>query len=92
MSELADDEPEAFTVTDFVFDRNKTKKKSWKFCIDATAPRSEIVFMSQKIIILTLLIFCIYKLSFTQLSCEETSVWFFILPGLVGYMLPNPRI
>ena len=92
MSEIADDEPDANIVTDFVYDRNNTEQKSWKFCFDATVPRSEVVFMYQMIIILILLCFCIYKLSLMQLSCEETSVWFSILSGLVGYELPNPRI
>ena len=92
MSELADDEPDANIVTDFVYDRNNTEQKSRKICFDATVPRSEVVFMSQMIIVLVLLSFCIYKLSLTQVSCEETSVWFSILSGLVGYVLPNPRI
>ena len=44
------------------------------------------------VFILILLAFCIFKLSLTQLTREETSVWFSILSGLVGYVLPNPRI
>ena len=92
MSEIADDEPDANIVTDFVYNRNNTEQKSWKFCFDATVTRSEVVFMSQMIIILILLSFCIYKLSLTQLSCEETAVWFSILSGLIGYVLPNPWI
>ena len=28
----------------------------------------------------------------TDFVYEETSVWFSILSGLVGYVLPNPRI
>ena len=92
MPEIADDEPDANIVTDFVYDRNNTEQKSWKFWFEATVTRSEVVLMSQTIIILFLLSFCIYKLSLTQLSCEETSAWFSILSGLVGYVLPNPRI
>ena len=69
------------------------KKKSWKFCNNVTLPRSEVVFVAQMVVILILLTFCILKLSFTKLSCEETSVvWFSILSGLLGYVLPNPRI
>ena len=58
----------------------------------SNVPRSEVVFMSQMVFILILLAFCIFKLSLTQLTREETSVWFSILSGLVGYVLPNPRI
>ena len=68
------------------------KKNLWKFCNNVTLPKSEVVFVAQMVVILILLTFCILKLSFTKLSCEETSVWFSILSGLVGYVLPNPRI
>ena len=92
MTELAIDEPDATIVTDFANDQTNTEQKSWKFCNDVIVLRSEVVFMSQMILIFILLTFCIYKLSWTQISCEETSVWFSILSGLVGYVLPNPRI
>ena len=92
MSEIAVDEPDATIITDFVYEEknDSVERKPWKFCNNVTVPRSEVFFMSQMILIL--LIFCIYKLSLTKLSCEETSVWFSILSGLVGYVLPNPRI
>ena len=51
MSEIADDELDANIVTDFVYDRNNTEQKFWKFCFDAIFPRSEVVFMSQMILI-----------------------------------------
>ena len=86
------DEPDATIVTEFVYNETNSEKKSWKFCNNVTLPRSEVVFVAQMVIILILLTFCILKLSFTKLSCEETSVWFSILSGLVGYVLPNPRI
>ena len=83
------DEPDATIVTEFVYNETNSGKNSWKFCNNVTLPRSEVVFVAQMVILLT---FCILKLSFTKLSCEETSVWFSILSGLVGYVLPNPRI
>ena len=86
------DEPDATLVTEFVYNETNSEKKSWKFCNNVTLPRSEVVFVAQMVVILILLLFCILKLSFTKLSCEETSVWFSILSGLVGYVLPNPRI
>ena len=86
------DEPDATLVTEFVYNETNCEKKSWKFCNNVTLPRSEVVFVAQMVVILILLLFCILKLSFTKLSCEETSVWFSILSGLVGYVLPNPRI
>ena len=86
------DEPDVKLVTEFVYNETNSEKKSWKFCNNVTLPRSEVVFVAQMVVILILLTFCILKLSFTKLSCEETSVWFSILSGLVGYVLPNPRI
>ena len=90
---IAVDEPDATLVTEFfVYNETNSEKKSWKFCNNVTLPRSEVAFVAQMVVILILLTFCILKLSFTKLSCEETSVWFSILSGLVGYVLPNPRI
>ena len=94
MSEIAVDEPDATIITDIVYEGNhdSVEQKPWKFCINVTVPRSEVVFMSQMSLILILLTFCIYQLSLTKLSCEESSVWFSILSGLVGYVKPNPQI
>ena len=33
MSEIEDDEPDATIVTDFVYDRNNTEQKHWKFVL-----------------------------------------------------------
>ena len=92
MNDTVVDETDGTIITDFVYDENHMEKKSWKFRNNVTVPRFEVVFMSQMVLILILLAFCIFKLSLTQLTCEETSVWFSILSGLIGYVLPNPRI
>ena len=79
MSETAAvDEPDATLVTDIVYNETNSGKK--------------IIFVAQMVVILILLTFCTLKLSVTKLSCQEISVWFSILSGLVGYILPNPRI
>ena len=92
MNDTVVDETDVTIVTDFVYDENNTEKKSWNFCNNVTVPRFEVVFMSQMVLILILLAVCIFKLLLTQLTCEETSIWFSILSGSVGYVLPNPRI
>ena len=92
MNDTVVDESDGTIVTNFVYEENHMEKKSWKFCNKVTVPRSEVAFMSQMVLILILLAFCIFKLSLTKLTCEETSVWFLILSGLVGYVLPNLRI
>ena len=81
MNDTVVDETDGTIVTDFVDEENNTEKNSWKFCNNVTLPRSEVVFMSQMVLILILLGFCIVKTSLTQLTCEETSVWFSILSG-----------
>ena len=85
------DEPDAPKSTEFVYNERNSEKKSRKFCNIVTLSRSKVVFVAQMVMIL-ILTFCILKLAFTKLSCNETSVWFSILSGLVGYVLPNPRI
>ena len=68
------------------------QNKFLAFCFYASAPRSDVVLISQKTSILSLISFCIYKLSFTKLSCEERSVWFSIFSGLIGFVIPTPRM
>ena len=65
MNDTVVDETDGTIVTDFVYDENHMEKKSWKFCNNVNVPRSEVVFMSQMVLILILLAFCIFKLSLT---------------------------
>ena len=78
MNDTVVDETDGTIVTDFVNDEKNTEKKSWKFCNNVTVPRSEVVIMSQMVLNLILLAFCIFicifKISLTQLTCKETSV------------------
>ena len=57
MNDTVVDEIDGTIVTDFVYDENDTEKKLWKFCNNVTVPRSEVVFMSQMVLILILLAF-----------------------------------
>ena len=52
---------------------------------------SEVICVAQMVVILNLLIFCILKLSVTKLICEETSVWFPSLSGLVLLRITKPE-
>ena len=53
MSEIAVDEPDATIIIDFVYEENNdsVERKSWKFFNNVTVPRSEVVFVSQVILI-----------------------------------------
>ena len=91
-TEAAVDETDATIVAEFVYHETNSEKKSGKFCNNVNLPRSEVVLVAQMVVTLILLSFCILKISFTKLSCEDTSASFSVLSGLVGYVLPNPRI
>ena len=65
MNNTVVDETDGTIVTHFVYEEKNTEKKLWKFCNYVTVSRSEIVFMSQMVLILILLAFCIFKLSLT---------------------------
>ena len=68
------------------------KKNHGSFVTIKTLTMSEVVSVAQVVVILVLLILSILKLFFTKLSCEETSVWFSVLSGLVSYVVPNAII
>ena len=64
----------------------------WKFCNSITLPRSEVVFFTQATLIFILVIASLLKLTLDRPPCEEMSVWFSLLFGAVGYILPNPKL
>jgi len=66
--------------------------KSWKFCNSVSLPRSEVVFFTQAALIFVLVIASLLKLTLDKPPCEEMSVWFSLLFGAVGYILPNPKL
>ena len=66
------------------------ENRSWKFSV--SLPSAEVVFFTQVCFIFILLSLSISKLSFYNLSCDETAIWLSILLSTVGYMLPNPKL
>ena len=68
------------------------KNRSWKFCNSVCLPSAEIVFFTQVCFNFILLSLSISKLSFYNLSCDETAIWLSILSSTVGYMIPNPKL
>ena len=61
MNDTVVDEADGTIINDFVYDENHWEKKSWKFSNNVTVPRSEVVFISQMVLILILLAFCIFN-------------------------------
>ena len=68
------------------------ENRSWKFCKTVSLPSAEVVFFTQVCFIFILLSLSISKLSFYNLSCDETAIWLSILSSAVGYMLPNSQV
>ena len=68
------------------------ENRSWKFCNSVSLPSAEVVFFTQVCFIFISLSLFISKLSFYNLSCDETAIWLPILSSTVGYILPNPKL
>ena len=64
----------------------------WKFCNSITLPRSEVVFFTQALLIFILVVASLLKLTLDRPLYEEMSVWFSLLFGAVGFILPNPKL
>ena len=66
--------------------------RSWKFLNSVSLPSAEVVFFTQVCFIFILLSLSFSKLSFYNLSCDESAIWLSILSSTVGYMLTNPKL
>ena len=74
-----------------VFDEKNQKRRSWKF-FNSRLPRFKVVYFTQILIILLLIVVFLTKLVFSQHDCEESTFWFSLLSCTVGYALPNPKL
>ena len=79
-------------INEIIFEPESSRNTYWKFCNRVTLPKSEVVFLTQMLVVITLMIISILKLTAFEPRCEEASVWISILSSLVGYILPNPRL
>ena len=79
-------------INEIIFEPESSRNTYWKFCNRVTLPKSEVVFFTQMLVVITLMIISILKLTAFEQRCEEASVWISILSSLVGYILPNPRL
>ena len=60
------------------FDEENRERRLWKF-FNSRVPSSEVVFFSQILIILFLIVVSLTTLVFSQLDCEESTFWFSML-------------
>jgi hypothetical protein len=62
--------------------------KTWKAC-GSSVPRSELVFLSQVVIIYAVVCLCLFNLTTGR---GDSNLWSALLSGCLGYLLPNPTI
>ena len=91
MSKAEDQLDTGGAITDLVFDDDHHERRSWRFC-NSRIPRSEVVYFTQVLILILLIIISLVKLVFFQLECEESTFWFSLLSCTVGYALPNSKL
>ena len=61
---------------------------AWVTCGKKT-PRSEVVFLSQAVILYTVIIVSIYNLT---AQSQNSTLWMALLSSCLGYLLPSPTI
>ena len=74
-----------------VFNEENQERRLWKF-FNSRLPRSEVVYFTQILIILFLIVVSLTKLVFSQLDCGESTFCFSLLSCTVVYALPNPKL
>ena len=84
------DQPD-LAVQEFVFDENTPERKPWTLC-GKPIPRSEIVFLSQLLVIFMVISFCIFKLSVSSSNDKDKPVWIALLASALGSIPPNPTL
>ena len=92
MEQQAVDSIDFAPIGEVVFDNGQSERASWKFCNSSTLPRSEVLFFTQALLIFIIVVSCLLKLIFAHPPCEEAPMWFSLLFGTVGYLLPNPKL
>jgi hypothetical protein len=63
--------------------------EAWTSC-SSKIPKNEVVYFCQVILIYAIAVTCLINLSLGDK--ENNSLWWSLLSGCVGYILPSPRI
>ena len=84
------DHPEnPLNLGNIIFDDKNQERQSWK-CLGHSCNRSLVVFLSQFLVILTILACAITRITLAK-TCD-TTVWIAILSSTVGYILPSSKL
>ena len=89
--DLEDKDTPDLGLENLVFDQDNQERPSWRFCNNVSLPRSEVMFFSQIVLIAIIMIICFTKLLFFRTDCEDSTLWFALFSGTVGFALPNPK-
>ena len=92
VSEVVDsaiDVTDCIALDDIVFTDQNVERPAWTFC-GSKLPRSEAVFIAQVFIIITVTLFCVYKLA-SHISCEESTIYIALLSSCGAYLVPSPN-
>lgn len=79
------------TIDDILFDVDNKERSPWASPCGTKVPRSEVIFITQILLILIVTFFCIAKLSFTKITCEESTVYIALLASCATYLIPPPQ-
>lgn len=64
----------------------------WRSCCGATIDKRAVVFFSQLLITLSVVILCIYQLIKHHDNCDSNQLYSGILSMVIGIYLPSPKI
>ena len=84
---------EGINAEDLLFDQNHSKRSAWMFCNSATLPRSKVVcIFFQATTLFTFITWCLIKLTFYKVSCDDVPFGVSVLSAALGYILPSPLL
>ena len=75
-------------MTDTQVSRTSNGGETWTCC--SRIPKEEVVYFCQVVLIYIIAVACLVNLSIGDK--EQNSIWWSLLSGSVGYLLPSPRI
>ena len=84
------DQEDNIILGKIVFDDRNQEKNSWA-CLGQACSRSLIVFLSQLLVILLIILGCFWR-SHLSKTCDKSTVWVGNLCSAARYNLPSPRL
>lgn len=70
---------------------NSISNDNWSICA-RKIPRSEIIYFTQVTLIFVVVCVCLFNLTSSGESKDNSPLWSSLLSGCLGYLLPSPRL